>query len=103
MKPYAKQAVEFVKKNPGKIAIGAAGVGLAADDIQQRGKVKEAEKRTVEIKEALRKNEAKYQSAKEKAEKADELIIINEQLCDALKSVSNGESEDEAQGDRTTD
>lgn len=102
-----KPAVDVVVKNPGKSLLGALGVGVAADDIYQRHSNKALKKksaeREIETKAALQKHEAEIQVLKEKAEKAEDLEIINEQLCNVIKKTRKGEPDEEVHEDGTTD
>lgn len=106
---YAKTVVDFIKRNPGKVTAGVIGTGVVVDDIHQHyiNKVQRDgfAKREAETTSALRKHEAEIQSLKVKADKVEDLEIINEQLCQVVKEAKKGgpDEEKEVHEDGTTD
>lgn len=104
---FVRPAVEVIKRNPEKFATGAVGAVLAADNIHQRHKFnvlkRENAKREVETKEALQKHEAEIVALKVMADKAENLEILNEQLCNVIKQTKKGEVDEEVHEDGTTD
>jgi len=104
---HIKPVADVIAKNPGKTLIGVLGIGVAADDIHQRhsNKVlkKKSEEREMETKRALQKHEAEIQELKVQADKVENLEIINEQLCNAIKETRKGEPDEEVYEDGTTD
>lgn len=103
---YIKPAVDAMKQNPGKTVLGIFGTLAVADDIHQHraNKILKAEtaEREVETLNVLQKHEAEIQTLKVQAEKAENLEIINEQLCNAIKK-RREEPDGEAFEDETTD
>lgn len=98
--------LNYVKKNPGKTIAGfsvGAGVGiLASDDIEVRKKLKETDTKTKEV---IRKQDAEINVLKEKADKVDDVMALNEQLQEAFSEKQEGEKCDEEpqDEDRTAD
>ncbi len=102
---HIKSAADVVAKNPGKTFLGVLGVGVAADDIHQRHSNKVLKKKSVEresdTQKVLQKHEAEIQELKVQAEKAENLEIINEQLCNAIKETRKDEPDEEVHEDGT--
>lgn len=103
---YIKPAVDAVKQNPGGTILGIFSTIAVVDDVHQHHANKilmtKTAEREAETQNALQKHEAEIQVLKAQAEKAENLEIINEQLCNAIKKKKD-ESDEEVFEDETTD
>ena len=88
---YVEPVVQAIKKHPVEVTAGVIGTGLVADDLHQRHRnsvlkrnIVERERKTREV---LKKHEAELQVKKVEADKTEDLIIINKQLCDAIRAL----------------
>lgn len=108
----AKPVGEFAVKYWKELAAGGAGGVIVADDIHQRVKRKQELNRHLELEKlhakAEQKQDAEIKVLKEKADKVDEVVALNELLCDAIKEMKDGgsvneETETEDFNNRTAD
>lgn len=99
---YIELVIRVIKKHPIEVAAGVVGTGLVVDDLRQRSEKHNLEKNMLKTKEVLKKHEVEIRTLSAVAEKAKSLEIINEQLCDVIRT-QREESDEEKNKDKTTD
>lgn len=99
---YIEPVIRVIKKHPIEVAAGVVGTGLVVDDLRQRSEKHNLEKNMLKTKEVLKKHEVEIRTLSAVAEKAKSLEIINEQLCDVIRT-QREESDEEKNKDKTTD
>lgn len=105
---YVKPLIQVIKKHPVEVTACVVGTGLFADDLHQRHQnnvlKKNMEDRDRKTKEALKKHEVEMQALKVEADKAQNLVNINKQLCEMIKAQKEETDDAEKENtDRTAD
>lgn len=96
---YVEPVIRVIKKHPVEVTACVVGTGLVADDLHQRHQnsvlkksIEDRDRKTMEV---LKKHESEIQILRGEADKAQNLEIINEQLCNVIRTQKEDADEKE--------
>lgn len=90
---YARPVCENVIQNPKKYIVGTLGICFLIDDLKQRVKNRDLKSDMHKSTKVLKKHAVEIQALNSKAKKAEELKVVNEDLCKLIKTMKEESDE----------